>query len=83
VAKVTSLLDISVGWWRDLTPNRQAVLAGMAFQMGTPGLLGFKNTLAAVRRGDYDAAAAGMLASRWAQETPARAKRMADLMRAG
>lgn len=55
----------------------------MAFQMGIVGLLGFTNTLAAIKRGDYAAAATGMLASLWARQTPARAKRMADMMRAG
>jgi lysozyme len=51
--------------------------------MGVAGLLKFKGTLGAVQRGDYDAAARGMLSSRWAQQTPARARRTAEAMRTG
>lgn len=47
-----------------LSETRQAVLVNMAFQMGVSGLLGFKNTLAMIERGDYSGAAKGMLNSR-------------------
>ena len=70
-------------WVAQLDEIRQAVLIGMAFQMGTAGLVGFKNTLAMIERGDYAGAAQGMLNSRWAQQTPARAHRMARQMETG
>ena len=76
-------LDKSLPWWRDLDDGRQAVLLGMAFQMGINGLLGFKNTLAMVKSGNYAGAANGMLNSLWAKQTPARAKRMSEQMRTG
>jgi lysozyme len=55
----------------------------MAFQLGTDGLLGFKNTLALIRDGKYAEAAEAMLLSRWAEQTPARAKRLSEQMRSG
>lgn len=70
-------------WFGTLNEPRQAVLIGMAFQMGVDGLMGFKNTLAKVQAGDYSAAAEGMLNSRWAAQTPARAHRMARQMQTG
>lgn len=70
-------------WSINLEPARQAVLVQMAFQMGITGLLGFKGTLAAVRDGHYAHAAARMLDSRWAQQTPARAHRLARQMETG
>lgn len=70
-------------WARELNEPRQAVLIGMAFQMGTAGLLGFKNTLAHVKAGRWTHAASGMLASRWAEQTPGRAARMARQMETG
>ena len=76
-------LDKSLPWWRDLNDARQAVLLGMAFQMGINGLLGFKNTLAMVKSGNYAGAANRMLNSLWAKQTPARAKRMSEQMRTG
>lgn len=70
-------------WFQELDDARRGVLLNMAFQMGTEGLLGFKNTLEMVRRGEYEKAAEGMLNSKWAEQTPERAKRMADQMRTG
>lgn len=62
---------------------RKDVLVSMAYQMGVAGLAGFKNTLAMIARGDFDGASAGMLNSKWAKQTPARAKRHAEVMRTG
>lgn len=70
-------------WAAKLDDARRAVLVNMAFQLGTAGLLGFKNTLAMVQRGDYAGAAAGMLQSKWSQQTPERAKRLSEQMRLG
>lgn len=70
-------------WFQDLDDARKGVLLNMSFQLGVDGLLGFKNTLAMVARGDYVGAAAGMMNSLWARQTPARAKRMAEQMRTG
>lgn len=70
-------------WFLDLDPARQGVLLNMSFQMGVEGLLGFKNTLRMVEQGRYDEAADGMLLSKWATQTPARAQRLAVQMRTG
>lgn len=83
VAKVAAALDANIPWWRGLTVTRQAALAGMAFQMGVAGLMAFKTTLAMVQAGNYSGAARGMLASKWATQTPGRAARMAQMMEAG
>lgn len=62
---------------------RQAVLISMAYQMGVAGLDGFKGTLASISASRWDEAATGMLNSRWARQTPGRAKRHAEQMRTG
>ncbi len=72
-----------LSWFQDLDDARKGVLLNMSFQMGVDGLLGFKNTLAMVERGDYARASEGMLQSLWARQTPERAKRMADQMKTG
>ena len=64
-------------------PARLAVLQSMAYQMGVQGLAAFKNTLQAVIERRWNDAAAGMLNSRWARQTPDRAKRHAQQMRTG
>lgn len=83
IAKVEQELDSRLSWWRTINDARQAVLLGMAFQMGIGGLLGFKNTLKMIQAGDWQGAANGMLSSLWARQTPSRARRMSDQMRTG
>ena len=84
IARVERGLDASLAWWRTLSPERQDVLANMAFNLGMEGLLAFRRTLAAVRAGDYAAAAADMLASEpWRSQVGARAERLAAQMRTG
>lgn len=76
-------LDRNLPWWSDLSDVRQRVLANMAFNLGITKLLGFKNTLVAMRQGRWDAAAQGMLNSAWASQVKGRATRLATMMRTG
>ncbi len=83
IAEKTAEVLKALPWLMQLDEARRAVLLGMAFQMGTAGLLGFKNTLELVRTGEYKAAGRGMMQSRWAEQTPKRAQRMAQQMETG
>lgn len=83
IQRVCEDLNKHIPWWVDLDDARQHVLVQMAFQMGIRGLLNFKTTLARIQAGNYDGAAESMLESLWARQTPARAQRMADMMRNG
>lgn len=76
-------LTRSLPWFQNLDDVRKGVLLNMAFQLGTDGLLAFKNTLAMVQAGQYDKAAVGMLASKWATQTPERANRLSVQMKTG
>ena len=68
-------------WIFTLSEPRQGVMLNMAFQMGVDGLLAFKNTLKMIEQGEYDKASAAMLQSKWATQTPERAKRLSRQMR--
>lgn len=70
-------------WTKKLDDVRFGALVNMSFQLGVDGLLGFKNTLALIEEGRYTFAADNMLKSKWAEQTPARAKRLAVQMRTG
>lgn len=70
-------------WFQDLGDVRKGVLVCMAFQLGMDGLLEFKNTLSLIELGKFNEAAAAMLKSKWATQTPARAQRMAKQMATG
>lgn len=82
-------LAAALPWLNLLDPVRRRVLQNMAFNLGIgnadtgKGLLGFKNTLNYVRTGQYDKAADGMLASKWAKQVKGRAVRLAKQMRTG
>lgn len=76
-------LDRAIGWWRQLSDERQDVLVNMSYQLGVAGLLAFHHMLTSAQAGDYEAAASEMLASHWASQTPKRAKRLALQMQTG
>jgi len=82
IAETEAWLDRNLPWWRSLDPVRQRVMMNMAFNMQGK-LLTFVDTLAAMKRGDYAAAADGMLNSLWARQVGARATRLAAMMRSG
>jgi len=82
IAETEAWLDRNLPWWRSLDPVRQRVMMNMAFNMQGK-LLTFVDTLAAMKRGDYAAAADGMLNSLWARQVGARATRLAAVMRSG
>lgn len=83
IARFKAGLDEHLPWWRGLDPVRQRVLVNMAFNLGINGLLGFKNTLAAVKAKRWIDASRGMLASKWADQVGLRAHRLAKMMRTG
>lgn len=80
VDRATAGLDRALPWWRTLSEERQRVLVNMAFNMGVPKLLTFKRMLAAVKAGQYQAAAAEMLDSEWSRQVGERATRLAKIM---
>ncbi len=83
IAEKTAEVARALPWFNGLDEVRRNTLIAMAFQMGTAGLLGFRNTLEMIRTGEYAAAGRGMLQSRWAQQTPLRAERMARQIESG
>ncbi len=83
VAALEQALDARLPWWRGLDAARRAVVIDMAFNMGVAGLLGFDDTLAALKAGRFGDAAQAMLRSRWAGQVGRRAATLARMMRTG
>ncbi|MCK9336135.1 MAG: glycoside hydrolase family protein [Candidatus Cloacimonetes bacterium] len=69
--------------YNGLDEVRKSVLLNMCFNLGIKGLLGFKNTLAFVKAGDWERAANNMLVSKWAKQVGRRAIELSELMRKG
>ena len=77
------LLDEIPEIYNPLDEVRKSVLLNMCFNLGIGGLLGFNNTLAFIAAGDWERAANGMLASKWAKQVGRRAIELSELMRKG
>ncbi|MBB5462859.1 GH24 family phage-related lysozyme (muramidase) [Paraburkholderia sp. Cpub6] len=89
VSTTLAKLDKAMPSWREMDEVRQRVIANMCFNLGIgsatagTGLLGFKNTLAAMQRGSYSVAAAGMRNSKWFGQVGARGVRLCRAMETG
>ncbi len=84
--RVNTIVDDLIGlvdFWYKLTPVRKDVLVNMAYNLGVPGLMKFKETLRLMREEDYESASDQMLKSLWAKQVPTRAKELSDLFRRG
>ena len=82
VADVWADLTVRLPWVMEQPDDVQRGLCLMAYQMGVSGLLRFEHLLGALRAGDREMAAQHALNSRWGREqTPARAVRVAELIR--
>ena len=64
------------------TVRKQAVL-NMVFQMGLSSVASFQNSLTLVANGQYVKAKSNLLKSKWASQTPERAKRVIDTLVTG
>jgi len=83
IARVEASLTSAIPWMRGLSDARQRVLIEMAFQLGVTGTTAFRQAMRAMQAGDWQTAHDQMLDSRWARQTPARAKELAAQMLKG
>ena len=68
--------------WLDSVPHEvQGVLVEMSYQMGLSGVSKFKKALHAMQMFQWKLAATELLDSRWAKQTPNRAKELSDIIR--
>jgi lysozyme len=76
-------LDRALPWWSKMSDNRQDALLNMAFNMGVPRLLTFKNALALLEAGRWDAAASEFKNSKWYGQVGDRAERLIKVIKEG
>ena len=68
--------------WLDSVPHEvQGVIVEMSYQMGLSGVSKFKKALHAMQMFHWKLAATELLDSRWAKQTPNRAKELSDINR--
>lgn len=83
IDRVWTELRARLPWVTGLSDVRQRVLLDMAFNLGTDGLLKFRNTLATIEAGNYQKGGEMMLDSLWARQVGMRAQRLAKMMQTG
>lgn len=83
IHRISKELRARFPWFHILDDVRQTVILCMAFQLGINGVANFRRMCAALTQQDYESASKEMLDSSWAGQTPARAQRMAQMMRSG
>lgn len=68
-------------FFEDLPSECKSVLMEMCFQLGVTGVSRFKKALKAMEDGIWEKAADEMLDSKWAKQTPNRAKELSNIVR--
>jgi lysozyme len=76
---VDKVLD-RIPWLTELPEATQRGVFAMAYQIGVSGVMGFTDMIRALAVGNLTAAKSHALDSDWAQQTPARARRVAALI---
>lgn len=83
IAKCVADLS-SFPWFEGMDRIRQRALIDMRFQLGAAGFRSFHRMIAALSQKDYETAFAHAVDSKWArQDTPARAREIAQMLRTG
>jgi lysozyme len=78
-AKAVEQVEALVG--KDARQEVKDIVTEMIFQMGAAGVGKFKTMLKCIKAKNYKGASVAMIDSKWAKQTPERAKRMSELMR--
>ena len=72
-----------LSWFRGLDPIRRWAVTSMAFVLGVHGVETFIDMILCLGKEDWAGAQSALLASKWAGEEPARAKRVAGMLLTG
>ena len=74
IAKIRSKFQ----WYNYMPPEIQNIVTEMCYQLGVTGFSKFKKTITYLQNKQWDDASVEMLDSRWAKQTPNRAKEMSE-----
>ena len=81
VENLISRVRKKFSWLDSVPPAVQGVIVEMSYQMGVSGVSKFKKALHAMQMFQWKLAADELLDSRWAKQTPNRAKELSDIIR--
>ena len=76
-----SRIESKFQWYKYMPPEVKNVVIEMCYQMGVYGFSCFKKTIAYLQDKKWNEASVEMLDSRWAEQTPHRAREMSDIIK--
>ena len=68
-------------WFKSSPVEVRNVMLNMAYQLGFAGFCKFKKTIGYLEEADWDKASIEMLDSKWAKQTPNRAKELSEIIK--
>ena len=68
-------------YFKQLSEVRQREIMNMCFQLGVSGFLKFKSAIKSLEIGNYERAALEFMDSKWAKQTPSRARRVCAMIK--
>ena len=68
-------------WWRSAEDEVKNVVVEMSYQLGIKGFSAFRKTIDHLEHKRYGKAAAEMLDSKWARQTPNRALELSNIIK--
>jgi lysozyme len=80
VLRLKKEIDRKMPWVSEMPDSVQRAIVQMCFQLGVNGFLSFKRTIKALKENQFKDAEKYMLQSKWAKQTPERAKRVAAMI---
>ena len=76
-----SKVENKFDWFKYMPPEIKDVVLEMCYQMGVYGFSCFKKTIAYLQNKQWKEASVEMLDSRWAQQTPNRARTLSNIVK--
>ena len=79
--KIQRLLErilIAFDWFKDSPEQAKNAVTNMCYQLGLSGFSKFKKTIYLLETEQYEEASIEMLDSKWARQTPGRAKELSE-----
>ena len=68
-------------WFKDSPVEVRNVMLNMAYQLGFRGFCKFKKTIGYLEDAEWEKASEEMLDSKWAKQTPNRAKELSEIIK--
>ena len=72
------MVNSKFNWYRYMPPKIKNVVIEMCYQLGVTGFSNFRKTITFLQNKQFHDASVEMLDSRWAEQTPVRAKELSD-----